>query len=247
MKRIKNVIKTITVMCVVLVCYSCNNDEMNDIQQEYEKEVYAKVENASEFNNVVTVKLMVWSYNTHRYEELARCDWNGGRFTIGFPRIVDSIYLISPIHESWIAPQPTVIISDDNIKIADACFVGIDKYGYEVAKFSPIRIDVNYYFTENEIGDGLKYADTEAFYTFVDSDVIISGYTAGQGNYLLPEGSLSPGSFIQITNYSIKWKKGWNTWFFSKSHTREGGTMIETEQWSTTPIDGLKWYGCKLK
>jgi len=219
---------------------SCDKD--NDIVS---RTITAKVENASEYSNVVEVKLMVYDRTTQEvvppfgnitlidhYIELARGIWKDGGFTIELPKTLASNHLRALIRDgspSVISnKQPTLVIKKENIRIGIIHFVGIDIDGNAVATFSSVKTGEN--------------VDTEAFYTYVDSDVTISGYTYREGA-VRPADEDAPTWFETTTTYSIKWKKGWNIWCLSTSHIITGYTAITTEQWSTTPVSNLKWYG----
>jgi len=212
-------------------------------------EWYFEVENASEFKNVVEVKLMVYerdsiravgsygsTFTTNLYIALARSEWKDNGFTIEFPKTLASNYLYPLIRGDAIAPpitripkQPTTTISNGNVKVTTAYFVGYDKDGNVVAVFSPANIDKN--------------GNTQtATFTYVNSDVSISGYSKA-GGHAMPIYPDGPSAFETTTNYSVKWKKGWNVWSLSRTHTVEGYTAITTEQWTTTPVSELKWYG----
>jgi hypothetical protein len=206
-----------------------------------------KVENASEYNDVVEVKLMVFEkydttkspgggsfITTHRIE-VARGEWKNGGFTIELPKTLAPNHLRPFIGEvgvnnpTNILVHPTTIISNQNVRIADAYFVGVDKGGNAIAIFSPVNmID--------------KYNYVETFFTFVDSDATISGYTKREG-HAHPACPDCPSWFEQTTNYLIEWKKGWNVWNISTSHTTTGNIAITTKQWSTKSVNELRWSG----
>ena len=224
----------------LIVVSSCSKSD-NELYSTPVEIVEAKVENSSKLSNITVVKLVVYDRNNN-YIELARGDWNNGNFTIEFPKTLDPNHLYALIDKSRWQPTimntpPTLIISKKNVKVWNAQFLGVDKDGNAVTRIFPFEIDK----------DG---NEKSVFYTYVDSDVIISGYTKrGEGTAidtefhnelfrvinLLPH----PIRFNKIiTNYSIGWKKGWNIWTFSRFSI--DGTL--TEEWSATTISKLKWY-----
>ena len=223
---------------------SDNSDE-DDNSNEGEF-LYAKVENASDFSNVVEVKLVVMVDAPWKWIELARGDWKGDGFAIVLPKTIDSNYLYPLINNNgWgqcganiIDPPPsTVTISNQNVKTLHARFMGVDKDGDPVTFFYPREMDK----------DG--YAQ-DAFYTYVDSDVTICGYTEREDDMVtLTEYDVMRYGLAQVTyvwydkitmTYSVKWKKGWNVWCFSRFD--DGSTSALTEKWAPTLSRSLKWY-----
>ena len=191
--------------------------------------LYAKVENASEFSNVVTVILKTGEI------ELARGKWKDDGFTIFLPKTVDSNYLrtISMfLPTAIIDPPSTLTISGNkNLNFLSAYFWGYDKDGNYIARFSP-------YDREYPHWDGIPY------FTYIDSDLTISGYI--EEDVLAPIWNVIDSHILynwkKTTTYSIEWNKGWNFWRFSGTQSLlELGIM--TEEWSTTPKDRVKWMG----
>jgi hypothetical protein len=125
--------------------------------------------------------------------------------------------------------QPTTNISNESVRIADARFIGIDKDGNAVATF----------FIPNNNGE---YDGIGAFFTYTDSDVIISGFKKEEG-HAHPADPGGPSWFEITTTYSIKWKKGWNFWYRSHSTETAGRTLITNILWTTDSTYGLKWRG----
>ena len=202
--------------------------------------ICAKVENSSEYSNVAEVKLEGFDFDTYSPVMLASGDWEDGGFTIALPKTLAPNYLHPLISGDWLgilawktiyyAPLTVIdklsgiTISNENVKLMSAEFWGVNKDGYSVAvSFSPVKvIDEDNY--------------TRAIFTYVDSDVTISGFTGTRNDFGNPP--------FEIHNiYSIEWEKGWNVWYLSKSRTIIDGTPILIEQWSTTPVCRLKWYG----
>ena len=230
------IIMTLCLVSVALFAVSgCNKTENSDENDSY---FYAKVENASKFSNVVEVKLMT---NTiipmaQYYDdvEIASFDWNDDSFTIELPKTVNSNYLYQLIcDDRWFIRLSTfsyresltaTTISNKNVKTVSTELCGFDKNGYLVATFSlgKKKDEDNY---------------TKVIFTYVDSDITVLGNNIERNNLGNPP--------FEIHNiYSIEWKKGWNVWYFSTSQTVAGdGTPIITWQWSSTSINGLKWYG----
>jgi hypothetical protein len=179
---------------------------------------------------------MVYDLSVGWEVEFASGDWKDGGFTIEPSKTLAPNYLYALINNSGqpttiINPQSTVTISNKNVKLMNASFWGVDKDGNVVTHFYPFRID--------EDGNA-----KEAFYTYVDSDVTIFG--RNEGWTIITEYDKDKHADIwyewkKNTTYSIKWKKGWNVWCLSGSRSTTKRTI--TEQWSTTPVSGLKWYG----
>jgi hypothetical protein len=223
-------------MIMLFVAIGCDKSEKPN-------EIKAKVENASKYRNVVKVKLMVYDRTTSErhgnvnvftdhYVEIANGKWKNGGFTMEFPKTLAQNHIRPLINSNSPTQiyykQPTMTINDENVRVVDAYFVGVDKKGNAVAIFSPVKI------AEND--------NTKAFYTYADSDITISGYTKSEG-HAIPEHEDAPSWFEETTNYSVEWKKGWNVWSFSSNYTITGYTLIITKQWTTASVSGLKWYG----
>jgi len=205
-----------------------------------ELHISAKVENASKYSNVAEVKLVVNNLTVNS-AVIARGDWKGDGFTIVLPKTLSANHLHTLINNS--GPPTTIInapstlnISKKNVKVVTANFVGVDKNGNLVTYFFPFEID--------------KYGNAKgAFYTFVDSDVTISGHTEREGT-ILTEYDIELYKKMDIvmpwwskitTTYSVNWKTGWNVWELSRFYNFQ--ELIATEEWSSTPFGELKWYG----
>ena len=205
------------------------------------KIITAKVENASEFSNVVEVKFIVEETDTNerdgitrRFVEIARSDWKDGGFTIELPKMSAPNQLF-PIDYGGrgaitINVQPTLTISNENAKVKEGYFVGVDEDGNVVACFL-LRENV----------DNMDVSS--AWFTYADSDVTISGYSKLEGAANPRPGYGDYNRFEFITTYSIDWKKGWNVWFFSSFRTITDNTSLTTVRHTTTHNCGLKWYG----
>jgi len=211
-----------------------------DLTQKKENDLYhyAKIENASDYSNVVEVVLMVYDRSINRYVELERCELKDGGFTILLPKILDPNYLYTIINNSElqvsIIDTSTVIICNKNIKVGNASFWGVNKDGNVVTCFSPFEID--------EDGNAKN-----VFYTYVDSEVTISGYTERKGAILY---DFDADKYIDIfpvywekitTTYKVNWKEGWNFWNSSYFYDIQERTV--TGEWTNTNINKLKWYG----
>jgi hypothetical protein len=231
---------TITTQCVIVVTlFAATGCDKLYKPYEFCGKIEAKVENASKYSNVVVVKLMIGNI------ELARGDWKNGGFTIEFPETLNPSYLHALINNNNVymninEPPSTVKITNKYVKVYHAVFLGVDINGKVVDRFYPIEIDKN--------GWG-----QDVFFTYVDSDVTISGYTERRNDVLLfteyDEArfvgmDIHPMSFGKITTtYSIKWKIGWNVWSFSRFYPSMKNKT--TEKWSSTPASKLKWYSGK--
>ena len=255
---------TVFLMIIACITTSCDENQENESRisnsnvsnrggklkldkNEDELYIYAKVENASKFSNVVEVKLMMMMQGIIRFE-LARGDWKGDGFTIVLPKTVDPNYLREFVNNNReymtiVNPPSTVTISNTNVKVGDVAFVGVDKDGKAVTRFYPIEI--------NEDGNG-----QDAYYTYVDSDVAISGYTEREGsifayseydNARYTGMQIQPALFAKITTtYSVKWEKGWNVWSFLRFvDSYIPGNITATEKWVPTCSSRLKWYSAE--
>ena len=218
--------------------YSCT-------MEGYDEEVLyinAKVENASRYNNIVEVRIIMYNSNIDKDVELARGEWKDGGFTISLPKTVDKNYLHALINNNKeymtiSDPPSTLSISDQNTKVWHAILWGVDKYGNMITRFYPLEID--------EDGNG-----QDAFFTYVDSDLTISGFTERENatfafteydNARYRGVDLMLASWDKITTtYSVNWKKGWNVWSFSRFSNMSEKTA--TEKWASTSGNILKWY-----
>ena len=237
-RKQKDASAALCMVCMLFfVVWGCEKFEKSDQDGLYL--IHAKVENASKYSNVVEVKLMAGNI------ELARGEWKGDGFVIVLPKTLDLNYLHTLINNNKeymtiIDPPSTVTISNKNVKVWHAKFWGVDKDGNVVTRFYPLEIDK----------DG-SYQD--AFYTYVDSDVTISGYTEREytpmanteyDNARYIGVNLMLNSFDKIiTTYSVQWEKGWNVWSFSRFGNIPENTA--TEKWAPIPGNILKWYSAE--
>ena len=194
--------------------------------------IYAEVENALEYSNIVEVKLMLYVPKLGEKDiEISSGIWEDGSFAIELPKTIDQNYLdyLQWFFKGYInegLPE-TVTFSNERVKSAETYLVGVDKDGNGIASFSP------------------KNGDTEAIFIYADSDVTFSGYLKEGGWYIIPEGYTGPTGFEINTTLSVNWRKGWNVWFHSKTSEidKDDNTEIITQHYSTSPVSGLKWYG----
>jgi len=201
--------------------------------------LYAEVENASKYSNIVEVKLMMCDDNGKQIE-LASGEWKSDGFTMALPKTVNPKYFHPLINNNWLPiitnMPPTMSISNRNVKVGDANFWGVDRDGNVVTHFFPLEVD-----KDGNIND--------AFCVYVNSDVTISGYTEREGTFTFTKHDKERFSGIDLvlpwlkitTIYSIMSKKGWNVWCLSRFYYLEQGRS--TEKWTTTPAGNLKWYG----
>lgn len=201
--------------------------------------INAKVENASKYSNIVEVKLMIFDLGSYNYIELARGNWEGDGFTILLPEKIDPNYLqvsdnsglLNPIND----PSSNTTINNKNAKAGTASFCGIDKDGNEVTWFYPIKID--------EDGNA-----KEVFFSYLDADVIISGYdiTEAMQDIMDKESKMRFFGLVKTTTiYSLNLKKGWNAWWLLNFVSVAKMRIIN--EWSTTPISIQKWYSFEDK
>ena len=237
----KKVLK-LTVLSAVLLIFvagfvSCEDkkemQEMQEIQQGCINEWCFDVENGSEFTDVVEVRFVLGDI-----AELTRSTLKNGRFTIILPETLDSNNLrsLSQGTNYWLPPAgfrpPTLTVSNENVRVGDFRFVGINKYGSEVAEIRPIKTE------DGILAFGL-------FFVYADSDVTVSGYDGLWGFYITSMFIIAPNK-----NYSIELKKGWNVLWISTNgdiSTNGGieGTTTITAQSLTAPSIGIKWYGSR--
>jgi len=223
---------------LVFIAPNCDNG-MSPKDNDNELRIYAKVENAPEYSDVVEVKLVTVTSGV-----VARGEWKGDGFTIVLPKTLGLNHLHTLINNkastiTIINTPSTLTMSNKNVNVVTANFVGVDKDGNEVTYFFPFEIDK----------DGNARG---AFYTYVDSDVTISGYTEREGIvYTEYDEELFRGMILMriwwpkiTTTYSVNWKVGWNIWELSRIYPA-GGIGTVTEEWSSTPFNELKWYGGK--
>ena len=196
--------------------------------------IHAKVEYASNYSNAVGVKLMGFDRSIDKNIELARGEWKDDGFTIVLPKTLEPNYLHALINnnglQTTISDTPlTMTISNKNVKVGNVNFWGVNKEGNWVTYFYPFIIDE----------DG--YAKS-AFYTYVDSDVTISGYSETEvaiARYDKDKEENIWYLYKKTTTYSIEWKKGWNVWYLSSITSSSERTV--TEKWSTISVSQLKW------
>ena len=218
----------LAVLCLTVT--ACDNDEPRVAY------LHVKVEDASRFGNVVTVKLMgVDRTNNHWLAEVARGDWKGNGFTMVLPRNINPNYLYTLIgNYGLIAHTPsTMIVSNRNVKVGDFQFWGIDSDGNRVVRFYPYKIDEN--------GNAKSVV-----FTYANSAVTISGYAERGTTFtgICEERENVTITYVGIrhTIYSINWERGWNVWIFS-SVFRPDPERTVTEEWTSTSIDRLIWRG----
>ena len=232
----------VSLLVIAFAITGCNssselqNDEKENIPQDnpYIEDDYfinAKVEDASKYSDVVSVILTApHPYNPcgveymliegaesppcDEYIELARGEWKDGGFTIELPKTKETDYL-EPLNL-----PPTLSISNKNVKFKDSGFIGMNKDGFGLYGFYLMKQSV-----EGDV--------SRAIFRYIDSDVTISG------NHQIVYSS----TYELSVTYSIDLKKGWNVWYYSSSISRVDGKIIVVEQWSSTPVSGLKWYG----
>jgi len=219
--KIQNIILAMLASCFIFI--SCDKDKGNTTGSAGQT-IYVKVENASEYSNIVEVRFMTFDKIANRYVELAHGDWKDGGFTIELPKMLDANFLYALIDDhvlpTTIISSSTATINNKNAKVGDAYFYGFDRDGNMVIGFLPLKID-------EDIIDPLDMIH----YRYVDSDVTISGYAEH-----------SYGNFNMTNVFSIEWKKGWNISWISASEL-EGRTI---HKWSTIPFNRLTLHGVAL-
>jgi len=228
---------TTTILCLIIVtlfattsCYKPENpnEDVYVYANKAENVVYAKVENASEYNNITEVKLVMWNINISKHIELARGDWNDDGFTIVLPAI-DSNNFRTLINQKVLPAiisdiSSTISITNIDARVGVVEFWGVDKNGNGIVQFFLHKID--------EVGN-----TGTSFFQYVDSDVAISGYiekgtTATDFDKYCE--CTTMWAWQNRTTYSVKMQKGWNIWSNFRSSSK--GTI--TDKWTiTTPID----------
>jgi len=208
--------------------------------------LYTKVENASEFDDVVEVRLMMFS-NTDGFIELARGKWHGKGFKMKLPKAIDPNYLNTYLFGSFLPsdvvddpPSTLTITGEKNVKIVEnASFYGYNKYGERIACFSP-------YHNSDLVID--------ANFTYADSNITLSGYIVEEGIGAFYDIIGNPNFYEWkiTTNISIEWNKGWNfSHYTSDRPIKPPGYIpsaleITTLEWATTPNSIIKWRGWQL-
>lgn len=232
-----------TTLCIIVVTLFAATGcemigELNDVESNVVTKIEVKVENASKYSNIVSVKLMVFALSIGDYIELARGDWKGDGFTIVLPETVEQNYLqVSEYNRGLLEPidnsSLTMIISNRDVKAGTAHFYGVDKDGNFVTSFYPLKI--------NESG-----AADESFFSYVNSNITISGHDETEAVQDFEVNGIRYIALVKTsTTYSIDLKKGWNVWWLSNVRCEQDFTI--TNKWSTTHIDKQKWYSFEDK
>ena len=223
---------SLAAMCLIIV--ACEKQEPIEKPNEA-LYLYAKVENAEKYDNIVAVKLMMNDGVIFENVELARGDWKDGSFTIALPKIDRKDYRrfvnqrMLPL--VLIENLTTITISNKDARSGGAEFVGVDKDDNVVTRFHPFAIDEN--------GNMAR-----ASFGYVNSDVNISGYI--EAEIFLEEYDEYLNADIMwwwenLTIYSKECKEGWNVSSYSSFQSPEGTI---TDKSSSIPINSsLKWYG----
>jgi len=147
-------------------------------------------------------------------EVIATTDFRNGGFTLNLPETVEVKYLIS-VEEVW-GFVGEITVSNKNAKL---CLVNIEGYNSQDE-----HIAVFYYVKEK----GNTFSLVIYFYT--DSDVNISG-----------TGKYTEDKIEYIDVCSLFLKKGWNSVYVT-STVASSNKQVTTE-YTSIPIEGLKWYG----
>ena len=205
--------------------------------------ICSKVENASEpfIQDVVEVSLGRPDVSSilndeNQYDILALSEMKDGRFTLELPTMLAPNYLHPLIRGEWsmdankwmwviaaIDTHPDITISNTNVNLSSIShFHGVDKNDHGNVYFSLRKHVAN--------------SSIQAVFTFVDSDVTISGHYR-------PRYNQQDYPYEKYEIYSLQWKKGWNVWYLSQFYTNIGGTQVMIEEWTSIPLSGLKWNG----
>jgi len=118
----------------------------------------------------------------------------------------------------------------DILRFLHAIFWGVDKNGIVVDQFEPFIYD--------------EYdKPCSVFYTYVDSDVSISGYIEDEFEKIEYDQSQNEVRYLmkKITTFSIEWKKGWNVWSISNDESKSRTDFLITESWSSIHEIDLRW------
>jgi len=249
MKNFNGVIRIFYLLTIAIIIAGCSsNSDFDDfsfeIMDNNDLVVSAKVANASQYNRTIEVKAYIYDTNAYMSVELSKVNWKHNGFSIVLPNTLDTKYLHPLIYGEWwnivaaktifsapsnyIIIQPSITISNENVKIVDAQFFGEDKDGFFSGIFCLDDTNGNWLTNDNS---------TKAVFTYVDSDVTISGNVFSK--------DITSDGFVyeRTETYSINWKKGWNVWYRSKYDETKGNTSIFKEKWSSAPSIGLKWNG----
>ena len=181
------------------------------------KEIKAKIENASEFSDVVKVKIRAWDSNDNEIV-LATADFKDDGFTLNLPETVNSS-LLQSVGDG--APS-SLTISNKNAKI----FVFESVIGYN----KDDEVIAYFWHGKEEANSG-----SACMYFYVDSDLKITGTEKDSGT-----------DWEETMVFSLVLKKGWNVVYETWSYTEQGDKEIYKAELRTSPaIGGIKWFGEK--
>jgi len=202
---------------------SCEGKEKLQWNDCLGEERWFEVNNVSRYSDVVGMKFfgqITRSFYDFENIELGCAYWEDGGIRIVLPKTVKPNYLRPLDYGGHLFP-PT--ISNENVRVIRASLQGVDKDDSWAENFSPFK----------EIEDGFVMA----FFIYADSDVTISGHN--KINQTFVNGIEQESTII----HSIELKKGWNIQYYSRTVKRVGNKITLTEQTTTSPVNGLRWYG----
>ena len=186
----------IAALAVVAAFTSCDKDKDKDENggSTVDEITAEKVENAADFSDVKTVKLM--SYDGNESVEIASADFTDGGFTLDLPATVASKYPITYIFGDQRKDIPSnVTVSNKNAKILQGVgsIHGLNSDGEIIAHFHYMKEEGNTVYG--------------TYWTYTDSDVIINGTETFEID-----------AYSKI--YSLALKKGWNVVYASETETK---------------------------
>jgi len=219
----------IAALVVAAVSTSCNNngdedEDENGSEAGVVTQITATVDNASQYSDVVKVKLNVIDSNIGCYLTLAESELKNGGFTLQLPGTVPERFLfpIDEVHFFFLLLllDDELTYSDNNAKVLDLpYFIGYNSAGRHNSIFE-IRSKYN-------SGTG---AGSRKYYIYSDRDVNVSGSGT----------SPTDGGPDFVVSVDLKLKKGWNVYY---SVTAPSPPFMNMEVRTSPAISGdWPWY-----
>ena len=215
----------IAALAVSAVITSCNKDD-EGVGGSITR-ITARVENANDFVNVTTVRLLGWNTVTRKFDALAEADFRNNGFALNLPETVAEEYLenvddteiYTTLTDFDFFKLPGIKISNNNAKL----LTNVEINGYNSAG---VRITFFHNYLENEGAN--SYTNSFTGYWYVDSDVNISA--SQKETY---------DEYEETRNISLVLKKGWNVVYYSQNIRFKERKM--KNEITSTPVKGLKW------
>ena len=156
-------------------------------------------------------------YWTRDEVEITSSNFSNNKFSIDLPATLDDKYL-----ELFSNDFKGANLSDENVK---SVFLNLD--GYKSNKY----VEYLDYVRMPDIS-ATKITFYYSVYMYVDRDVNVTGTNVvGESSYEYTE------------KFNMNLKKGWNLMYMTDVYERiSEDDVINTENYTTTPISGYKWY-----